>query len=380
MSFRQTIPPNFANPSNTTERLNILITTQFGGIAGSTYSIFYLARGLSKKGHNVILGMPNGVLLEKLARTEGIKTYAIPFRTKLHPRSLRIVRDIVKNENIDLINPQESKDRYNVIFSKIIAGFKAKIVLTRRQRVGDNNPIKRWIHVRYSEKIVVISHGLQQLVKRKGFPVDHTHVIYNGLPLEQFVLEKNHIESLRSKYSIGKNDIIIGAVARIKRQDQVVRAMGQLPESWKVLFVGITRQEFDKKWPGMDLPEDRFIFTGSIENKADVLHHYALMTLHILSSQMDGFGLVLAEAMAMGVPVIGSRYGGIPDVIEDGKSGFIFDNGNIDQLADQIRTLAENNDLRNQFIQNGANRVLNRFSVDRTVEEYERLFKQIINS
>ncbi len=356
-----------------------MITTQSGGVAGSSYSISYLARGLREKGHKVILGIPHKTLLHELALDHGIETCEISFRRKIHLKSCRQINQIVRRHNIDIINPQESKDRYNTILSKVLFRFPAKIVLTRRQRVADNNFIKRWLHVRFSEKIVVVSKGLQELVKRKGFPIEHTAVIHNGIPTEEYVLQKNKIEALRGEYGYGKDDVVIGCVARLKRQDQLIEAFKILPDSWKLLLVGIERTQFHKKYPKvtLDTISDRIIFTGIIRNKSGVYHHYPLMTTNVLPSQMDGFGLTLVEAMAMGVPVIGSNYGGIPDVIEHGISGFIFENDQVEELAGYIKEIVFNEELRKKFINNGYDIALNKFAISSTIEKYEKLFLQI---
>ncbi len=362
-------------------KLNILITTQSGNVSGATYSLLYLARGLKEKGHKIILAVPEGRLLHKLAVENGITFYPIRFRPKLSIKSIKAIDHLVRLEKIDIVNAQESRDRYSVILSKIIFGWKAKIILTRRQRVATNNFFKRWFHVRYSEKIIVISEGLQQLVKRKGFPLSHTHVIHNGLPIDQYVLSRETIEQLRSKYRLAVNEVVIGCVARPKRQDQMVNALKVLPKGWKMLFVGLSESAFKEKWPKIETDEirDQLIFTGTIEDKSLVLHHYCLMNVHILPSQMDGFGLTSLEAMAMGVPVIGSNYGGIPDVIQHGENGFIFENDNIPQLAEQIKELVLHKQLRDRFIEKGFDSALNKFSIKKTVDNYEQFFLELLS-
>ncbi len=360
--------------------MTILFTTQFGEIAGSTYSLLFLALGLKEKGHEVFIAAPRKSLILRLAEGLKIKYYPIPFRFKIDPFSIFKIGLIVRKNEVDIINAQESRDRYNAIWSKLLFRLSAKIILTRRQRVADNNPIKRWIHVRFSEKIVVVSKGLQALMQRKGFPIDHTHIIYNALPKLDFKRDQKEIDRLRAKYGFSDDEVVIGCVARPKRQDLLIRALRELPEGWKLLLVGITAKELQDKFTKLDYDDliERIRFTGLIENKSEVFHHYLLMKVNILPSQMDGFGLVLVEAMAMGIPVMGSNYGGIPDVIEHGKSGFIFENDNIPQLSNYIREIVQNEQLRKSFIQRGRQIATEKFTISKTVNEYERLFIKTI--
>ncbi|MFY0688803.1 MAG: glycosyltransferase family 4 protein [Cyclobacteriaceae bacterium] len=365
--------------------LNILITTQFGGVAGSTYSIYYLAKGLIEKGHKVIFAIPQGCFLASICLDQQLPFRYVGFRNKLSSNSIREINQIIEEESIDIVNPQESRDRYNVIFSKIWFNWNAKIVLTRRQRVADNNPLKRWLHVRFSSKIVVVSHGLQQHVVKKGFPEGHTHVIHNGLPTHHYLIEKNQITALQERYGFLKDDIVIGCVARIKgkkRQDLLIKAMSTCPAHWKIMFVGIKKADFQKKWPRLSLKgiEDRVVFTGIISDKLEMIHHYTLMSANVLPSEMDGFGLVLLEAMAMGVPVIGSNFGGIPDVIKHDQNGYIFSNHNSEQLAAQIKAVVVDQSVRSRFISEGYKTALNKFSIQQTIDHYEEFFKRIIQN
>lgn len=360
--------------------MNILLTTQFGGVAGSTYSLFYLARGLKDKGHKVIIGLPYHTLLHRMCEEHSLPTVHIPFSTKFDLKSIRLIRDTVKKERIQLINAQESKDRYNAIFCKIFFTPFVKIVLTRRQRVADNNPVKRWLHVKFSEKIVVISEGLRKIVVRKGFPPEHLQVIYNGLPTEQYTLRKTLVEHLRKKFKITNSDKVIGCVARPKMQDQLVEALKKLPETYKLLIVGLDKEKYSAKFPESDLNAitSRIIFAGVVDDKEELFHHYSLMDVHVLPSKMDGFGLVSVEAMAMGVPVIGSNYGGIPDVIKHNHSGFIFENGDIEGLAKYIEKICTDHLVRKRFIKAGFETALNKFSISETINQYEKLFDSII--
>jgi glycosyltransferase involved in cell wall biosynthesis len=354
------------------------MTTQFGGVAGSTYSMLYLATGLAQKGHKVILGLPQSSILSELATKNGIQTVAVEFKRKFDLVSVVKLSRVVKQNNIDLINAQESKDRWNVILYRFLLNQKIKVVLTRRQRVADNNWFKRYLHVRFSEKIVLVSHGLREIVIRKGFPASHLHVIHNGVPLNQFMLSKSRLDALRNKYPFHSEDIIVGSVSRLKRQDQVVACLKHLPDNVKLLFVGITKTEYLKRYNLSEEQSERVVFAGSIKDKTEALHHYALMHVHVLSSQMDGFGLVSLEAMAMGTPTIGSNYGGITDVIQDGQNGLIFENGDIQGLAKCIKNILYDEQLRLRLIGNGHKTVMNNFSVSKMVDSYEHLFQSIV--
>jgi glycosyltransferase involved in cell wall biosynthesis len=357
--------------------MNILITTQHGDVAGATFSVFLLAKGLSTKGHKVILACRPNSVLHRLATQSSIKCHNIVFNNKFDVCIWRNISQIIKSENIDLVYAQESKDRYACIFSKIFFRYQAKLFLARRQKVVDNNPFKRLLYNYFSNGQIIISEGLKKEMIKLGFPESKMKVIFNGLPEIRYRQDHTSIDKLREKYHIEDGDIIIGCVARPKRQDDLFAVLQRLPSNYKLLLVGITREQVETFFLSADAIGlgKRLIVAGIITNKKVLYDHYKLMAIHVLSSDMDGFGLVNLEAMQLAIPVIGANYGGIPDVIQNQVSGFIYELGNITQLKNQIITLIHNKRLSGDFVKEGLKRA-KKFSIESTVNNYESYFSQ----
>jgi glycosyltransferase involved in cell wall biosynthesis len=119
--------------------------------------------------------------------------------------------------------------------------------------------------------------------------------------------------------------------------------------------------------------EKYFHFVGKKEN---VVPYINASDIVVLPSKRESFGLVLLEGMACGRPVIGSRVGGIPEVIQDGENGFLF--SKIDELyvfADQIR---RNTDLGKRFGEQGKLMASSKFSVDKVVGQYESIYYKMV--
>lgn len=361
--------------------LNLLFLTHQGDIAGSTQSIAFLASGLAERKHGVFAGIRKESLLYKMLEGTSVVRVPMTFRSRIDGTNMRQIRDAVRDNDIQLVNAQSGIDRYTSILSRWRYKLPCKIVHTRRQRpAGSGGWIQNCFYTKGSDKIVVISYGLKQIFIEKGMPGHHLHVIHNGIPFERYNQWSNQqVAQFREKWDIGLHDKVIGCVSRMKKQEQIVRAVSELGnESVVLIFAGIKPGSFDSLAESLGL-KNRIIYAGTVET-TQVLNLYRLFDVSILASTMDGFGLVLLESMAMDCPVIATRAGGIPDVVTDEENGLLYEDGDILELASQMRRALGDEELRQRLIVNGRETACNRFTMENTIDEYERLFAELIGS
>ncbi|WKN32040.1 glycosyltransferase family 4 protein [Porifericola rhodea] len=360
--------------------MRILLTTYQGGLAGSTHSIAFLAEGLANRGHQVYLaGKKDTRLFEKLKNT-AVHLVPMRFKSKLDMQTVKAIKELVEAEKIEVINAQSSKDRYLAIFAKWKYKLDVKLVHTRRQRPES---IGGWLqnsfYIKGTDKIVVVSDELKNIFIQKGFPAEHLHVIYNGTPAEQYQnIDEQRVQELRNELALSSNDTVIGCVARMKEQDQLVKALPHLDENIKVVFAGIPEGSLDHYIKRYKVKQ-KVIYAGKLSHR-DTLHLYKLLNVNVLPSTMDGFGLVLVEAMAMGTPVVATRSGGIVDVVDDGINGLLFENNNIPDLSKKIKTVLFDDEVRQSFIKNGKVTAFEKFSLDKTIDNYEKFFYELLES
>ncbi len=359
-------------------KLRILILTCEGHLAGSTNSILYLSRGLVDRGHEVYLGVKEGCLLCGLLQHAGVTVIPMTFGGSYNKANMIEIRDAVAEHGIQLINAQSHSDRYSSMFARWKYRLPVKVVHTRRQPpLSSGGILHSWFYTFGTDKMVAVSHHLRRILLRKGYPQGHVVAIPNGIPKGRFSeVDPEQTLCFRDRFQITGDDTIVGCVSRPKRQEQLIKAIPRLSPNVRVLLAGVKPGRYDDVAERLGV-RNRIIYAGLVPIK-DVLSLYPLFSAAVLPSISDGFGLVLLEAMALGVPVAATRAGGIPDVVRDGENGLLFNDGDINGIAACINTLLNDKNKREQFIARGRKTALEEYSIENTISGYEQLFHELI--
>ena len=183
-----------------------------------------------------------------------------------------------------------------------------------------------------------------------------------------------HPPLLRQQLGPGPIVMHISNFRRVKRVRDVVGIFAainkQLP-SWLVMVGdGPDRADAEDECRRLGLDE-RVHFLGKIDNVAPLL---ASADLFLLPSTSESFGLSALEALASGVPVVGSAAGGMPEVVRDGETGFLCGVGDIRAMAEAGLGILSDKDKWKTMSERGAADARARFSLDAIVSKYEHLY------
>ena len=192
-------------------------------------------------------------------------------------------------------------------------------------------------------------------------------------------VNQKKVEALRRKYRIDETDFIVlflGRLATRKGVDDLIHAVHNLQMEGVKLIVagdGPEREELMKLRGELDL-EEKVIFTGRIPVAAPI---YKLADIFCSPSKyrrdegdIEGLGLVFIEAQSCGIPVIGTDSGGIPETIDDDKSGFVVPEGDSEAIRGKIVELKNNKYLHNEMSEHAIKFVSEKFSWERCVEAH----------
>jgi glycosyltransferase involved in cell wall biosynthesis len=236
---------------------------------------------------------------------------------------------------------------------------------------------------KYTDKFIAVSDEIMNRLLKEGYSKKMIIKIPNGVDAERFSppLESRR-KQLRNKFGFPEENVFLysGRIVRGKGLESLMRAMVDVVKiNDKILLVLIGSGDLDKSLKDMvcELGLEKHVkFKGLIENVDEYLD---ASDIFIFPSFSEGMPNSLLEAMACGLPVIASKIGGVVDVVEDGKSGILFEAGDVSGLASAMVRLLNDNELRFKLGAEARKRIVENFSIDKIADEYINLYKEVLN-
>jgi glycosyltransferase involved in cell wall biosynthesis len=259
----------------------------------------------------------------------------------------------------------------------------------------DQEPFWRRILFRFLEKIAVawcdkmifISQPLIDWALTEGVikPQDQDKIvkIYSGIELERFQpVSDQQKNEIRKKWGLKADDPVVGIVSKLwegKGHHTLIRAFATVQKqikNAKLVIVGEGSLDTElKRAVQKSGLNDSVLFAGF---QMDVSQIMATFNVAVLPSFFEGMGRVLLEAMAMEIPVIASRVGGIPDIVDHDRQGLLFDPGETDQLKAALLKILTDPNLARQMGKAGRQNVLSRFSAQSMVQSIQKLYLDLL--
>jgi len=253
-----------------------------------------------------------------------------------------------------------------------------------------HEPLRRILFRRLAfqmaHRVLSVSSQLRDLhARRTGFPARRITVVHNGVDGSRFSPDPSARARLRRELELGEEEFCIGCVGNlipVKDHMTTLRAVdrfAQCGRPWRLLIVGdgpllSALTEFVN---GRQDCKGRVMFLGKSNRVADLLN---AMDAYVLSSLTEGISNSVLEAMATGLPVVVSATGGNPEVVVSGESGLLFPVGDERRLAELLRMLQTQRELRQRLGRNALRRVREEFSLDSMVKRYTDIYENLVSA
>ncbi len=371
------------DPNAKDSLMNILFLTTHLNVGGITSYLLTLTKGLIKQGHGVFLASSSGEMLEAF-QSLGVEHLKLNISTKseLDPRiylALGRLRRFIKQKDIHVVHTQT---RVTQVMGFCL-GRITEIPYLSTCHGFFKTRLSRKIFPCWGECVIAISEAVRDHLL-KDFRVDPKRcvLIKNGIDSDDFLaIDEDTRRKNRQRFHLEHNRVI-GIIARlsdVKGHDILIKAMGkviqQFPDA-RLLIVG----EGPRKEPLQRMVKELNLnehvqFYPIVNHTAEML---SLLDVFVLPSFEEGLGLSVMEAQAAGLSVVASKVGGLPQLIDDGRTGLLVHPKNADLLSEAILFLLRNPQKARQMGKEAQEFIQKEFSAQRMVNETLALYKQFI--
>ena len=336
----------------------LLISSEFPpGPGGIGYHAYSLCVSLVDNGFNVVVMSPADFVsnkeveaFDKIQKFEIIRYPRIGWRTYF--QRFKMTYDYLNNNQMDSMILTGKFSLWQGWLTKLIFKNQKTMAILHGSEVNlKNRFLRKFTHqsINKADSLIAVSNFTKDILPKWIKFKREIQVIPNGI----FLDEKMNLESEFHLTGFPKL-ITVGHVSPRKGQHRVIEALPaliQLYPNIKYHIVGrpVTQEKLEELADELGVKE-HIQFHGRIKNHADLSAYYVAADIFMLLSEnqsdgdVEGFGIVALEANEHGLPVIGAKFCGVEDAVDDGNSGYLVDGNNIDEICNAVVKCIEEKD------------------------------------
>lgn len=241
--------------------------------------------------------------------------------------------------------------------------------------------VARLVNLPLDRVITVSDYGYRSVAGRDLIPAKRIEMIYNSANLYRVTESREPASEFKRRHSIPEDRALVAQVSWLIPEkgvnDLLSAARLVISRNPRVHFAlvgdGAYRDQYQRLAREMGIG-DHVTFTGQVEDPMSEGVYAAADVVCQVSRWEEVFGYVIAEAMSCSRPMVATRVGGIPELVEDGKTGFLVERGDAQAIADRILKLVADPELRNRMGRAGREVARERFDLERNVEKVLGLY------
>ncbi|MBI2172998.1 MAG: N-acetyl-alpha-D-glucosaminyl L-malate synthase BshA [Candidatus Aenigmarchaeota archaeon] len=362
------------------------------GVGGSSIVGSSLAEGLRRNGNDVHI-ISYSRSFRRLPKE--IKFHHIPSKdfNVFHHLPLTLVtagkiEDVIRKENLDVINVHYALPYAASAYlaKQMVASHGIKIPVVTTLHGTDVHTVGVHDQFRSVTKFVLeSSDGITTICKfladkaKENFDIDsEIKVIHNFVDTQKFRRREN--PGFRKSIAEESEKIMVHAsnFRPIKRIDHIIRAFKtaskSIPSKLILLGDGPEMPKMKRLASKLNIG-DKITFTGAVK---DVQKYFSVSDLFVMASENEGMPLSIMEAMSCRVPAVAVNRGGMPEIVEDGKTGYVAEYGDTRDIAEKCMKILSDGSLCEKMARNSRERIEKDFNMRKNVAEYERYYRRLM--
>lgn len=347
---------------------------------GSQHQIAYSLQGQLHRGHDAKLICPPRVPLAEHAGKLAVDVIPIPITCELNPLAVLKVALQLRSLRPDIVHLHSSH-------AHTIGGIAARlarvpaVILSRRLDNPIEGRIRRWKYRRFYDAVIAVSHGVRQVLVEAGVAPELIFTVHSAVPACSSETAGGR-DRIRREFHLDSARRVITAVAHIEPRKGIESLIEAMPIVLRecpstVLFVvggGSHRGAVEQKAFAVGLRKE-VLFTGF---RADVQDFLAASDVVVSPSYLEGCSNALLEAMVLGRPVVGTKVGGTPEIIEHWVNGLLVPPKDPEALAWALVRILSDQELASDMGDAGRRTIEEKFTVDRMVGETLQVYRHVL--
>ena len=349
---------------------------------GGEQQTLNLVVGLKERRIDCHLVCQAGCPLEAKAERAGVDVIPISMRGEIDLVAAFRIRRLIKRYHCDILHSHTSHAHSLAYLASIGTGVK-RLVTRRVDFSIFRHSFLKLSGLKYrllADYYIAISHKIKDVLLNDGIADQRIFVVHSGIDPHRFKQASG--DHLLSEFDIGENQQVVINVAHLaghKGQKYLVRAIPQvlakLPDTrFFIVGQGELLDELKQTASGLGLKRE-LVFTGF---RNDVADFYRIADLFVMSSVQEGLGTAVLDALALAKPVVATDTGGLPEIIQDGKTGRLVVPADPAALAEGIIEMLTRTEAAKAMAEAGRAMVQNFFSTDAMVENNIKVYEKVL--
>ena len=351
-------------------------------LRGGQRQLLLLAQGLRARGHQQLIVCPLESELYRYATEADFEVLSLPPDDFRHIGGIRLLRRRVQQDVLMLLHAHDGVGQTLAWLASI--GTPVRRVATRRVIYLPKRRLDYRLKYKYTcHAVVAVSQFIGRILEDTGIPHQMINVIPDGIEIPQRVPDAATRNATRARWRLSEDEFAVGHLGgygREKGQDLAIKSLGFLsgpqPKVKLVLGGSIAAEDLATSQLGAAVAGGQVLLAGYQEN---LFEFFAGLDVYIMPSRAEGLGSAALLAMAHGLPVIATKVGGLPEIVEEGITGWLVEPESPQGLADAIAAASEN-PARLKELGGRARLRSQDFAADLMIERTEALYRCLLDA
>ncbi len=350
---------------------------------GGQKQVSLLCRYLQSKQYNIHLIVNPHSALAEYARKHSIPFTTIAMPCEYTPNAIRQIKKIIAAFNANIVHLHDSRAHTLGSIAARRAGVPVIIVSRRVIFPPKGWPFKK-LKYTLPTHYIAVSTAVQKVLQHSGVLHNNITTIYSGIDIQSQTNNTNNIPVQRTTFGLSNTDFVVGSIGALTQEKDTLTLLkaGALLKTaipnLRIIIIGDgkERKHLEETTRQLGIPS----MVSFLGFRNDIHAIYQIINCFVTCSIQEGLGNTVLEAALHALPIIATRTGGIPEIVQHQKTGLLFNPGDVDTLAAYISYINTHPTAAHTFGNAAYDSITARFDYHITGAQTAALYTQLLNN